>query len=119
MKLGKIPTGIASLDPLIMGGIPSGSFVMLVGEVGTGNVEFACTSAIKLANLKNDPVRYASVKEQIERDGKEYLVIPEKICYISFSRSKDDILNEITRSFPPQFARTFRENPTSQNLPIV
>ncbi len=110
MELGKIPTGIESLDSLIMGGIPSGSFVMLVGEVGAGNVEFAYTSAVKLVNLKNDPILHASVKEQIERDGVEYLVVPEKICYISFTRSKNDVLKEIARSFPPQFARVFRDN---------
>ncbi|HIH43648.1 MAG TPA: AAA family ATPase [Candidatus Methanoperedenaceae archaeon] len=81
----KIPTGIESLDPIIKGGFPPGSFVILLGEEGSGHVEFAYTSAFKLAEggrFKNGDT-----------------VIPEKICYISITKSREDILNEIQNAF--------------------
>jgi KaiC/GvpD/RAD55 family RecA-like ATPase len=47
MKLNRIPTGIESLDNIIEGGLPSGSIVLLLGELGAGDFEFAITSSMR------------------------------------------------------------------------
>jgi KaiC/GvpD/RAD55 family RecA-like ATPase len=92
----KIPSGIDSLDLLTNGGFPSGSFILLLGSVGSGHVEFAFTSAVMISNLQ-------------EAKG-EGIKIPEKICYASFTRSKSDILNEISRTFPERLVDSFQKN---------
>ncbi len=108
-KLGKIPTGILSFDPMIRGGVPSGSLVLLIGEVGAGKTEFAYTSAANLFLLKNDPAVYKSVKAQLEvfLAKEEALKIPESVCYISFKHSKEDILRELEYAFPREFTRAW------------
>ncbi len=89
MKLSRIPTGIESLDPLLQGGLPSGSLVMLLGEIGAGEFEFALTSSARLLTgcEKNN----------------EAITMPKKVCYISFTRSKEDVEKEIAFSFPAYY----------------
>lgn len=105
-KLSRIPTGIYTFDSIIRGGFPSGSLVLLSAEVGAGNREFAYTSAAMLSLLKTDLIKYNTVIAQLEgplmKD--ESLKLPASICYISFSQSKEDLLMELKRSFPPDFA---------------
>ena len=36
----RIPTGVADLDGIVKGGFPSGSTVLLWGDVGAGTQEF-------------------------------------------------------------------------------
>ncbi len=84
MKTSRIPTGIESLDPILHGGLPSGSLILLLGEIGAGDFEFVLTSSIRL--LKMPPESPS--------------VFPKKVCYISFTRSKEDVLREIAFSFP-------------------
>ncbi|HIH27133.1 MAG TPA: hypothetical protein HA256_03965, partial [Methanoregulaceae archaeon] len=48
----RMPTGIPSLDPVLDGGIPPGSVVLLLGDVGAGNTEFVYSSLISLVALK-------------------------------------------------------------------
>src|SRR5574341_1217257 len=84
MKTSRIPTGIESLDPILHGGLPSGSLILLLGEIGAGDFEFVLTSSTRL--LKMPPEGPA--------------VFPKKVCYISFTRSKEDVQREIAFSFP-------------------
>ena len=63
-KLYKIPTGVGTFDPIIRGGFPSGSLILLIGEAGAGNIEFAYTSASMLSILKLNPELYDSTKKQ-------------------------------------------------------
>lgn len=107
-KLSRIPTGIASFDTIIRGGIPSGSLVLLIGEAGTGKTEFVYTSTAMLSLMKNEPEKYKSVREQLEGLllKEESLKLPESICFISFMRSKEDIVKELQHAFPPEFAKT-------------
>lgn len=111
-KLGRIPTGIASFDTIIRGGIPSGSLVLLIGEAGTGKTEFVYTSTAMLSLMKNEPEKYKPVKEQLEGLllKEESLKLPESICFISFTRSKEDIIKELQHAYPPEFAKTLSFN---------
>lgn len=90
MNLTKIPTGINSLDSILHGGFPSGSVVLLQGEIGAGDFEFALTTASRLlmCGEKNDSCT----------------IIPPKLCYLSFTRPTEDILKEVELSFPEYYA---------------
>jgi KaiC/GvpD/RAD55 family RecA-like ATPase len=83
----KMPTGIASLDPILDGGVPSGSVILLLGEIGAGNHEFIYSSIVNMLELmKGLPVPDA--------------VVPKKIRYVTFTRLEEDIRHEIVQSFP-------------------
>jgi KaiC/GvpD/RAD55 family RecA-like ATPase len=79
-------TGISSLDPILDGGVPPGSVILLLGDLGAGNYEFAYSSMVN--NL--DPAKTGSQKGNL---------IAKEICYITFTRVKEDIKNEIRQSF--------------------
>ena len=120
IKLNKIPTGISTFDTIIRGGFPSGSLVLLLGDAGAGNVEFAYSSAAMLSLLKNNPEKYRSVKEQlgILVTKNEDLKLPEKICYISFAHSKEDILAELGHGFSQEFTTQLSENMIFEDLSL-
>jgi archaellum biogenesis ATPase FlaH len=84
----RMPTGITSLDPVLDGGIPPGSVVLLLGEVGAGNMEFVYSSLLSLVS-----------GEQRDKRGQN-IVLPTGITYITVTRIKDDIIRDIALSFP-------------------
>ncbi len=102
----RIPTGVSDLDGIIKGGVPVGSTVLLFGELGAGNIDFAYTSAAKLIISKLQPERKESLLGYACRES----VLPEKVVYITFSRSKDDILREIENAFSEEFYNSISEN---------
>ncbi|PKL63362.1 MAG: hypothetical protein CVV31_00770 [Methanomicrobiales archaeon HGW-Methanomicrobiales-2] len=85
----RMPTGIPSLDPVLEGGVPPGSAVLLLGEHGAGNVEFVQTSLMQL-----------SIRKQTGTTG-ENLCLPDGISYVTFTRMREDILKEMALSFDP------------------
>jgi len=91
MEHRRIATGIKSLDPIIKGGFPSGSFIVLLGEMGAGNIEFAYTSMI------------------MSPPG-------QKKCYVSMTRSKEDIINEITLGFSRDYSSDIKERMNFQDF---
>ena len=96
-----IPTGIASLDSVISGGFPAGALVLLRGEIGSGHKEFMMTSAMMTAAL-----RKGLVKPVIEKD----ILIPKEVWWATFTRSPDDLLQEVLLSFEKDLYDLFREN---------
>ena len=82
----RMPTGITSLDPILDGGIPPGTMILLLGEIGAGNYEFAYSSTVNSMECMNRP-----------RDAGT--VCPAKIVYITFTRLEADVRHEIVQSF--------------------
>lgn len=82
----KMPTGIASLDPVLEGGVPPGSVILLLGDLGAGSYEFTYSSVVNILGL-------------MKKTLPENLVAPEEIRYITFTRIKDDVRQEILNSF--------------------
>jgi len=99
-----VPTGVADFDSIIRGGMPMGSVVLLLGDVGGGGYEFAITSAAKIGIVKEFPETRDFMLGQAGRDG----VLPEKMNYITFSRSSNDILSEVKMSFNRDFYESLR-----------
>ena len=118
ITLNRTPTGISTLDSIIKGGFPSGSLVLLIGDVGAGNTEFAYTCAVMHSMMKKNPEDLKLVNNQLnlllQKD--ESLKFPEKICYISFTHTKEDIMAELGHTFPPEFASTLSENMIFRDL---
>jgi len=95
----KVPTGVPDFDAIVNGGLPEGSVVILYGDIGAGQHEFIYTSAFKLATVKEHPYMFETYLGSFcKMEG-----IPEHICYVTFSRTKDDILREIHEGFDPAF----------------
>ncbi len=101
----RIPTGVADLDSIVEGGFPSGSTVLLWGDIGAGMQEFVYTSASKLAIARGQPqARHYWLGESCNNS-----TLPEKICYVTFSRSREIILQELASSFNSDFFYAFRD----------
>ena len=100
----RIPTGVADFDSIIQGGLPAGSVVLLLGDVGGGGHEFALTSAAKIGIVKEFP----DTRTFMLGDAGKHGVLPEKMCYITFSRSRDDILQDVKLSFNRDFYESLK-----------
>jgi len=83
----KTPTGITSLDPILNGGVPRGSVILLLGDIGAGNYEFTYSSIVKVLELMKEKKSMPDVQ------------VPEEIRYITFTRVKEDVQHEISSSF--------------------
>lgn len=103
---GRIPTCVAAFDSIIKGGVPAGSVILLLGEIGSGQTEFAYTSAAKLALAQSKP----NLRKGILCVYTPNIIIPEKICYVSFTKSRRDVLREVAISFNEEYYNAFREN---------
>lgn len=85
----RMPTGLISLDPILDGGVPPGSVMLLLGDTGAGSYEFVYSSIVNLLSNPKVPAGDAGS-----------LVPPAQIRYITFTRRNDDVRQEMTRSFP-------------------
>lgn len=104
-KIKRIPTGVADLDSIVEGGFPSGSTVLLLGDVGAGMQEYVYTSASKLALARAQPqARHYWLGDVCENSH-----IPGRICYVTFSRSREVVLQELATSFNSDFFFAFRD----------
>ena len=80
-----MPTGISSLDPILDGGVPPGSVLLLLGDLGAGNYEFVFSSIVNNLALAGEGSAPADAA-------------PQEIRYITFTRIKEDIRQEIISS---------------------
>lgn len=87
----RFPLGIATLDSLIGGGVPTGSTVLLAGETGAGAREFVHTSALMngLNQAESDlfDLYYGELPENIHA--------PPEIHYISFNDGEQTLEEEM------------------------
>jgi len=105
LALRKVPTGIADLDSIVDGGFPEGSLVLLLGDIGAGTQEYVYTAASKIAIVRQHPeLRHYFLGQACDDS-----VLPERICYATFSRSREAILQELGASFNPEFSTAFRD----------
>jgi KaiC/GvpD/RAD55 family RecA-like ATPase len=81
----KMPTGISSLDPILDGGVPPGSVILFLGDLGAGSNEFVYSSMINLL----DAQKKGDLKDK---------TAPKELRYITFTRLKDDVRKEIVNS---------------------
>lgn len=102
----RFSTGVVSFDAVIKGGVPLGSLMLLLGEEGAGAVEFAYTSAAKLSMVRDKP----DMMRFIFGDFYSHMQIPERVTYISISRTRKDIEMEIEASFDPDLAQAFHRH---------
>jgi len=106
-KLKIMPTGIASLDGPIGGGFPAGSLVVLTGEVGSGNSEFAMTSSVMLAATKAGRLSPPPGKN---------IVLPEDIWWVTFTRPQSDLMGEMALGFDSDLFELFRKQANFKDL---
>jgi len=102
----RVPTGVADFDSIIQGGMPLGSVVLLLGDVGGGGLEFALTSAAKIGIVKEFPDTRNFMLGDAGKGGQ----LPDKMCYVTFSRSRDDVLREVKMSFNKDFYESLNSN---------
>lgn len=104
-RVRKVPTGIADLDSIVDGGFPSGSTILLSGDVGAGMQEYIYTAASKTALVHERP----EARRYYLGDHCDGSDLPNQVCYITFSRSKEIILQELATSFNGDYYRAFRD----------
>lgn len=102
-----MPTGISSLDGSIGGGFPSGSLVLLVGEIGSGYNEFAMTSSVMLAATKAGKLTIPPG---------ENIVLPEEIWWVTFTRKQSDLMSEMAPSFDGDLYELFNKQSSFKDL---
>ena len=82
----RMPTGLPTFDPILDGRVPVGTMILLLGELGAGHYEFAYSSIVStLARMEKSPASEPR--------------FPVKIRYMTFTRLKGDVRDEIVQSF--------------------
>jgi KaiC/GvpD/RAD55 family RecA-like ATPase len=101
--LQRVPTGIASLDPILDGGVPPGSVILLLGDIGGGSYEFVYSSIVNTLNAA--PLSPGTAAPPVPR-----------FRYITFTRTNTDVMQEIEKSFPMQDATKLKEKIRFEDL---
>lgn len=89
LSIKKMPTGISSLDPMMEGGIPPGTVVLLLSEIGAGSYEFIYSSILSISSKKS--------QSQVS----DTITLPSSIKYVTFTKMSDDVKREMKLSFYP------------------
>src|SRR2546425_6664500 len=106
VRVRKVPCGIADLDSIVDGGFPSGSTILLWGDIGAGMQEYVYTAGAKTALVNERPeARHYYLGDRCDDSD-----LPTQVCYVTFSRSKDIILQELATSFNGDYYRAFRDH---------
>ncbi len=88
-RMKHMPTGIPSFDPVLNGGVPLGSVILLSGGPGGGNVEFAYSSVLSHARRQKGG----------QNTNTATICNPEEIIYFTFTKLGSSIRREIELSF--------------------
>ncbi len=107
----RVPTGVPDFDYLT-GGMPAGSVVLLLGEAGAGHQEFALTSAVHLMLHYDDP----RLHQFFLGSARGPFVYPEGISYVSTSRSREEVLDELRGSFSGVWTEVLARHLTFSDL---
>ncbi|EQD68848.1 HTR-like protein, partial [mine drainage metagenome] len=107
----RIPTGVPDFD-FLTGGIPAGSVVLLWGAAGAGHQEFAVTSAVHLMLHYDLP----ELHRFFLGGAKGPFVYPEGVVYVSTSRSRAQVLDELRSAFEGDYADTLARHLTFLDL---
>ncbi len=110
-ELVRVPTGVPDFD-YFMGGIPAGSVVLLIGDAGAGQSEFALTSAVQLMLHAEDPAGHP-FHLGAAHGTFEY---PSAILYVSFTRTRRQVLDEIRAAFDPLYPEVVQRHLTFADL---
>jgi len=110
----RIPFGIDQLDTTIDGGAPRGSIVLLSGEAGAGAREFMYTAAVMngLAAAGHDlfELHYGDVAANA--------TLPEEVHYVSFTRERTQLHEEIGMTMDEEIARRGLERVNFESLAL-
>lgn len=96
----RIPTGVGSIDLAVSGGLPSGSLVVLFGRTGSGREAFIHTSAFMNAARKKGILNVS--------DGED-VFLPDNILYVLLSKTKNDIIRDVSVAYSDDLVESFRE----------
>ncbi|HEV2450009.1 MAG TPA: RAD55 family ATPase, partial [Thermoplasmata archaeon] len=107
----RIPSGIADFDQ-VSGGFPSGSVVLLLGETGAGHQEFALTSATHLM-FHYDEQQLHRFYLAVDRENYRF---PRAVAYVSLTRSREQVLQELSASFDNLYRNVFERHLTFLDL---
>jgi KaiC/GvpD/RAD55 family RecA-like ATPase len=107
----RIPSGIADFDQ-VSGGFPAGSVVLLLGEAGSGHQEFALTSATHLM-FHYDEQRLHRFYLAVDRENYRF---PRAVAYVSLTRSREQVLQEVSASFDELYRNVLERHLTFLDL---
>ncbi|HYK93749.1 MAG TPA: RAD55 family ATPase [Thermoplasmata archaeon] len=107
----RIPSGVADFDHL-SGGIPAGSVVLLAGDAGAGHQEFALTSAAHVMLHYDEPELHQFFLGSTPGP----FVYPKGVVYVSFTRSKDQVLREVRGAFHRSYPEVLERHLTFHDL---
>lgn len=111
MRLAKIPTGIKTFDVNINEGFPAGSVILILEDVGAGGREFLYTSIYNISQIISTKKNIKSAPENPGDDEiKTVIMLPNKICYVSVSKTRDDILTENAYAFQKEFYKVMKNS---------
>lgn len=100
--MARVPTGVPDFDHFSRG-LPAGAVVLLAGEAGAGHQEFALTSAVHMMFHYDDP----ALHQFYLGSTKGPFVYPTGVAYVSVSRSREQVLQELAGSFEPSYHQVF------------
>jgi KaiC/GvpD/RAD55 family RecA-like ATPase len=110
-ELDRVPTGVPDFDHL-SGGLPAGSVVLLAGEAGAGHQEFALTSAVHMMLHYDDPALHQFYLGRTRGP----FVYPKGVAYVSLSRKRDQVLQEVAGAFDPSYQEVLLRHLSFQDL---
>lgn len=102
----RMPFGISRLDELIGGGAPTGSSVLLAGELGAGAREFCYTSAAMSALAHADDALFELYYGEFDHDVR----LPSEIHYVSFTTEPSALVNEMRFALEDEILDAAREH---------